>query len=743
MARDEERPEINRRTLLIGGGVGVGLVIAWSLWPRDYASNLRAAPGEAILNAFLKIGRDGRVIVAVPQAEIGQGSWTSLPQILADELGANWRTVAVEPAPISPLYANLLLAEEVADDALPSSFRSIGRWAAKEFATRGALMLTGGSSSVRAFEPRLREAGAAARALLSMAAAERWGVDWEQVDTRDGFVIEGARRLPFAELAEAAAETDLPDDLPVRGGIENRLTGQPLPRLDAPAKLDGSALFAGDIRLPDIVYAAVCGAPKGSRLIGVDRDAANQVHGAIAIFQNPEWVGAAAINWWAAARAVEAMRPRFAVPQDAASDAGIEQAIATAIERDRSRRLFSQGDLADAEQGARRIDAQYAVGPAPGAPIEPLTATARMTDDRLEIWAPTQAPGLARAAVARAIGLPDAQVTVYPTMIGGGYGRKIEMDAIAQVAVMAERLRRPVQLVWPRIEEIRRDRPRPPAVGLMRAWMGQNGVVRGWQARIVAPPAASQTARRLSAGSRLMRPDGAAAAGAIPPYAIPNVEVRHIPVDIGLETGIWRSGAHSYTVFFTESLIDEMARAAGIEPLSFRMQMLGNNPRLARALATATSLGGWDGGPSGSGMGIAAHSAHGSHIATLAEVEIGRDGRPRVLRAVCAVDCGRVINPDIVRQQIEGGLVHGISGALGAPLSIFGGEPTARTIDDLGLPLLRDAPEITVEIVESEEEPGGVTELAVPTAAPAIANALHSLTGERVRELPIVLGGGQ
>jgi isoquinoline 1-oxidoreductase beta subunit len=244
------------------------------------------------------------VIVAVPQAEIGQGVYTSLPQILADELGADWRTVSVEPAPVSPLYANELLAEEVAAQTLPSAFQGIGNWAAREYATATALMLTGGSSSIRAFEKRMREAGAGARALLSMAAADRWNVDWETLDTRGGFVVKGSDRISFAELAEAAAGHDLPAILPVRGGLENRLTGQPLPRLDLPSKVDGSAQFAGDVRLPDMVYASVRQGPIGdSRLIRIDRAAGNKVPGVIALFQKERWAGAAATNWWAADRA--------------------------------------------------------------------------------------------------------------------------------------------------------------------------------------------------------------------------------------------------------------------------------------------------------------------------------------------------------------------------------------------------------------------------------------------------------
>jgi isoquinoline 1-oxidoreductase beta subunit len=283
------------------------------------------------------------------------------------------------------------------------------------------------------------------------------------------------------------------------------------------------------------------------------------------------------------------------------------------------------------------------------------------------------------------------------------------------------------------------DSFRPAAAAQMTAWVAQ-GRLLGWQAKIAAPTTAADLAARLGASPWLVRPDAAAVAGAEPPYGIANIAIDHVPTDIGIRTGSWRGEAHSYTGFFTESFIDELARTMGMEPLSFRIALLGGTPRLVRALSTATSIGGWDGGPPGSGMGIACHAAFGSFIATLVEVEVTADQRLRVLRAVCAVDCGRMVNPEIVKQQIEGGLIHGIAAALGKPLNIVRGLPDAQTIGAYGLPTMRDAPEISVELLESDEAPGGITELAVPTAAPAIANAYFSLTGQRVRKLPIVIG---
>ncbi|MGQ0559805.1 MAG: molybdopterin cofactor-binding domain-containing protein [Sphingosinicella sp.] len=731
------REGISRRNLLIGGGAGIGLVLAWALWPRDYRPNLRAGPDETVFNAFLKIGRDGRVIVAVPQTELGQGVYTSLPQILADELGADWRTVAVEPAPVSPLYANLLLAEQAAaGSAFPSLF-GIDRWSARQYARGNAVMLTAGSSSVRHFEGFLREAGAAARALLSLAAAQRWNVDWQILEARDGFIWHEANRLPFGELAEAAAGLTPPSSLPIRGGVDDRLAGQPLPRLDLPAKIDGSAMFAGDVRIPDMVFAALRSAPPGSSRVSLDRAAAEAVPGALQVVEHDDFVAVVGSNWWAAAKGLERLRPRYRLAPGPSAEA-VHEALVAALETGTADTLFERGDI-DAEfAGASPVTARYSLGLAPTAVLEPLTATARWQGDRLEIWAPSQAPGLARAAAARAAGCAESQVTFYPALAGGGYGRKLETAAIEQAAFLATRVERPVQLSWPRIQEIQRDTFRPAAAAQMSAWISPRGIS-AWRARIAAPDTSAEVARRLRAAESFFRPDGGTGAGAMPPYAIANVAIEHVLVDLGLATGIDRGGAHAAGCFFTESFVDELSRAAGIEPLSFRMRMLADNPRLARALTQAASIGGWDGGPPGSGMGLAAHSAFGSHIAALVEIELGRDRRARVLRAVCAVDCGRIVNPEIVKQQVEGGFLHGLAAALSPPIAFARGLPSARTLGAYRLPVLRNAPDVTVELIDSEEEPGGITELAVPVAAPAIANALFSLAGRRLRALPLML----
>ncbi len=730
---------IDRRTLLIGGGAGAGLLVAWALWPRTYLPNLTAAPGETIFGAWLKIGEDGHVTVAVPQAEHGQGVYTTMPQIVADELGADWRTVAVEPAPLNPLYANDLGAAELFEGVfahVPDALRH-------SHAARTALVLTAGSSSIRQFEGPLRHAGAAARVLLCKAAARRWGVAWESCSTADGFVIHAKQRLRFGELAVEAVRESLPQALPLRQGDSGRLSGKSLPRLDAPAKVDGSANFAGDVRLPDMVFASIRQGPVGdSRLVKINRAAAARIRGVIDIVETPDWVAVVANNWWAANRALDALVPRFETTSPLINSDSIDAALDAALAGP-GQRMVAQGNLSSVFKGAQVVTAEYRVGLGVHAPLETMTATARLSGGTLELWLPTQAPGLARSAAAAAIGIAESAVIVHPMLIGGSFGANLEHLVAAQAALLAQRLKRPVQLVWSRYEDLLHDRYRPPAIGRLSARLGPNGSILGWLSKIAAPATGRILADRLMSGDSAVSTalaltgsgDPYAVAGALPFYRFPTYAIDHHPADIGVPTGHWRSGAHSYTAFFTECFLDELAHVARTEPLSFRVSITAE-PRLVRCLSTAAALGGWEGGVPGSAQGIACHSFRGSHIAVLAEAHFEDGQRPVVDRIVAAVDCGRQINPDIVLQQIEGGLVFGMAAALGGSTGFSENVASARSFDDLGLPRLADTPDITVELIRSEAEPGGVAELAVPPVAPAIANALQASAGFRLRRLP-------
>ena len=728
---------ITRRTLLISGGAGAGLLVAYALWPRAYAPSLRAGPGETVFDAFLKIGTDGRVTVVVPQTEMGQGVYTALPQIIADELGADWRTVAVEPAPIGQLYANGLLAAELSPDRIG------GEAVAAELARRTALMLTGGSSSVRAFEDRLRDAGAGARVLLCKAAAARWDIAWEACDAIDGFVTSQAGRLRFGDLADEASRLDLPDPVPRRAPGTGRLAGRSLPRIDTPAKLDGSARFAADVRLSGLVYAAIRQGPPGdTRLAYADRAAARGVTGIVALVEQPGWIAAVATNGWAAERAADALKARFETSGPLVDDRAIEERLAAALGEGTPTRIHETGDIEAALSSGAVFAANYYVGAAPHAAIETPSATARFTGDRLEVWASTQAQSLARDAAARAGGVNPARVTLYPMLAGGGFGRNVEVAAIEQAVAIAQVVNRPVQLVWSRAEDLAHDAMRPHAHARLTARIGPGGTLAGWAARIAAPATIAETRARIDGDPvPAARAEAAAVDGAVPPYAIGAVAIDHVPADIGIPSGIWRSRAHGHTAFFTESFVDELARKAGIEPLSFRMAMLGRNPRLARVLSAAAALGVWDGGGAGSVQGLAVHAMAGSYAAVIAEVGISQDQGIRVDRVSAVVDVGRVINPDLVRQQVEGGLLWGIGAATGAPIAYRDGGPQARTLGALGLPRFAETPDMRIEILPSTEPSGGAEESPVPPVAPAIANALFAATGQRLRALPLRLGG--
>lgn len=744
VAEGAARAGMSRRALLIGGGAGLGLLVAWAAWPRRYPVTLPAAPGETVFNAFLKIGADGHVTVAVPQAELGQGSYTGLPQILADELGADWRTVGVEAAPMSPLYANPLAAEAL----FPALYGRLPNGIAREHALRTALVLVGASTSTRTFEGPLREAGAAARSLLCSAAAARWGIDAGACDTEAGFVVSGERRLRFAELAEDAAGYSVPEALPLRGGEENRLVGQPLPRLDAPAKVDGSANFAADVRLPGMVFASVRQGPAGdTRLIRADRAAADRVPGVSTVVTTDRWVAAAADTWWAADRALDALAPRFETRGDIVNTDTVEAGLTAAFDGP-GERIAAAGDLAATFTRARVTTAEYRVGLGVHATLEPAAATAELKDGRLRLWVATQAPGIVRAAAARAAGLAEDDVVVFPMLAGGSFGARLETDVAEQAALLATRLGKPVAVQWSRAEDLLHDRFRPPAALRLTARLAPNGMVQGWQAKVATPAVHRELTKRLlgeqvAARAALALPgagDRGTAAGALPPYTIPNLAVDHHPAAIGVPTGMWRSGAHSVTAFATESFIDELAHVAGVEAMSFRIAMLGGNARLARCLTSAAALGGWQGGIPGSGQGIACHQMAESAIAVLAEAHV-EGSRIRVDRLVAAVDCGRVTNPVLVRQQIEGGLIWGVAGALGASTGISENLPTARGLGPLRLPRLADSPEVIVELIRSDADPGGVGGLGVPAVAPAVANALYAATGVRLRRLPLVTGG--
>ncbi|HEX7820100.1 MAG TPA: molybdopterin cofactor-binding domain-containing protein [Sphingobium sp.] len=737
---------VSRRAFLIGAAAAGGLALGWAFWPRSYIPRLNLAPGEQALGAFLKIDRAGQIIALVPQAEMGQGVYTVLPQVLADELGADWRTIAVQPVLPGPLYANTLLARQWLEGHVLHAAGAAGDRLVDDYARRNILVMTGGSTSLAMFRQSYREAGAAARVLLCKAAAARWDVPWESCDILDGLVTDGTRTLRIGELVDEAVAFDVPAILPLRPDRDEggRLLGTDAPRIDLPAKIDGSANFAADIRLPDMVFASIRQGPVGAlRLKSCNEAAARKVTGVLDVIRMESWVAVTATNWWAANQGLGRLDPVFEIGGPPLTDLAIDRALKAAMAGGEGERFFSRGDLGPVFDKARIVTATYDVAPALHLCLEPMAVTARVGDAGAELWMASQAPGLAVRAVADALGFSEDNITLYPLFAGGSFGRKMEADAAVQAALIARRVMIPVQLQWSRSEDIIHDRPRAPARAKMAAKLGHGGMIEGMQAKVAAPAALAQLWRRIGHGedaataieATATTADPLAVSGLDMPYAIANYAVDHYPVRIALPTGRWRSNADQYGAFFRESFVNELAEQAAVEPMSFRIQMLGGNPRLARCLTTVAALGEWQGGLVGSGQGIACHVMSDCSIAVMVQASL-EGGRIRVPRIVAAVDCGAPVNPDIVRQQIEGGLIFGVAAALGGAGHYAGGMPTMMQLGEMRLPRMADIGTVTVELIASREAQGGVGEIGVPAVAPALAGALHTLTGRRWRSLP-------
>jgi isoquinoline 1-oxidoreductase beta subunit len=753
--------QVSRRGLLIGGAAGGGLLIAWALMPRRYDAPLPTGPGEAAFGAWLTIGADGVVAVAVPQLEMGQGVTTLLPQIVAGELGADWRQVAVVPAPISGAYANFPLAArwtpmwrpgvpflaDDADDVL------LDRWAQDE-----AFTATADGTTLAAYEQPCREAAASARALLCMAAADRWNVAWEECDANAGLVSHQGKTLSFGELAREAAGYDPPDPPPLRSEPPAEKAAQfadpdalqtAFPRLDLPSKVDGSYLFAGDVRLPNMAFAAIRHGPLDEAELTTFEPGEAATRGLLAIVKGKRWLAAVAETWWAAERALDRMAPRFKV-SNPLEGPRIDEALDHGVRRGEPQRVATRG-AGDEKMGTLTIAARYDIAPAMHGTIETASCTARLENGKLELWLASQAPEYARRAAAKALGLALGDVVLYPMPAGGSFDRRLEHDHAIEAALIAREAGRPVQLVWSRWQEHLALRPRPPVAAVLAARTTPSGFIDTFRARLAMPPSALEFGRRLfdnrTGWAAIEAVDGdadeMALEGLMPPYSIPNVAIDHVPVSIGLPTGRLRGNAHGYTAFMVESFIDEIAHQHAQEPLAFRMSMLGQDVRLAACLQRAAQLGEWSGGGGGAGQGIACHrmgdAETGGRIALVAGATTG-EGGVRVSKLAAAVDIGRVVNRDLALQQIEGGLVFGLGLALGSATDYERGLPTSGRIASLQLPTLADCPEIAIELIDSDEAPFDPGEIAVAPVAPAVANALYSATGLRLRRLPLLSG---
>ena len=751
---------VSRRGLLAGAAVGGGLAVWYLAAPQNFPAPLDPADGEFAFDAWIKIARDGVVTVAVPQLEMGQGVTTLIPQIAAMELGADWRQVAVEPAPISGAYANIALAARWAPLWAPV----LTQWAdapddllARRFAEDRHFCATAEGTTLAAYEAPVRAAAAAARAMLVEAAARRWDVAVEECEAANGFVLHEDKNLPFGELVDEAADLSPPDPPPLRSdppaepapppGMEDAPSA--FPRLDLPAKVDGSWQFAGDVRLPGMVYAAIKHGPLGDAELTVfDEAAAHAVPGVVSVIRSKRWLAVAAETSWAAERAVEAAAPRFSVA--ALVDSGtIDERIDTALREGEATLVARRGEAAS---GTSDLSLRYDFAPQLHGQIEPTVATAWLHDGRLELWLASQAPEQARRAAARAAGVGLGDTVLYPMPAGGSFDRRLDHSIAIEVAAIARAVGRPVQLGWTRFQDHLAGFPRAPSAVLLSARHDAEGVPSAMRARIAKPPTMYEFGARLfdnatpaaAIAASAGKPDPLACEGFLPSYAIPGVDVYHAPVRLPLPTGPMRGGSHVEACFAIECFMDELARRHDREPLSFRIQMLSDDLRLAECLQRAARLADWNGGEAGSGRGLACHlmgtSDTGGRIAAIATATPG-EGGIRVESIAAAVDIGRVVNRDIARQQVEGGLIFGLGLALGSGTDYTGGLPSAQRLAALDLPALADSPEIRVELIESDAPPFDPGELGAVVAPAAIANALYSATGLRIRRLPLISAG--
>jgi isoquinoline 1-oxidoreductase beta subunit len=696
-----------RAFLQTAGTVGAGLVIGFRIPTRGEQEPAPFAP-----NAWLRIGADDSVLVIVDRSEMGQGVTTALPMLLAEELEADWTKVQIEFAPADKAYVNPL------------------------FGLQG----TGGSTSVRAAWTPLRKAGAAAREVLITAAAQRWGVNRTECHAERGAVVHAKtrRRLRYGQLAARAAALPVPADVPLKDRKDWRIVGKPTKRLDTPSKTNGRAKFGIDVWVPGLRVAVVARSPVfGGKVKSFDATAARAIEGVRDVVQISSGVAVVGTGYWPARQGRDALKVEWDEgPVATVSSASISQLFA---ERAGQAGAVARhdGDPEGALGGAAsRIEADYELPFLAHTTMEPMNCTAHVRADGVDIWAPTQFQGGAQGLGAQIGGVPPEKVQVHTTYLGGGFGRRFELDFIQEALETSKAAGGvPVKVVWSREDDIRNAQYRPANFHRMRAGLGADGRPVAWTHRIVAPSIMA----RVFPGSVQNGLDGEAVEGGKEmAYAIPNVHVDYVLTDTGIPVGFWRSVNNSFNAFAVETFVDELAAAAKVDPFEYRRGLLANAPRHRGVLELAAAKAGW-GTPlaAGRARGIAVHKSFESFVAQVAEVSVSPAGEVRVHRVVCAVDCGMTVNPDTIEAQMQSGIVFGLTAALKGAITIDKGRVQQGNFDDYEMLRLADVPVIEVYIVPSSEAPGGVGEPGTPPIAPAVCNAIFAATGKRIRKLPI------
>jgi len=701
-----------KASLLAGGGLIVGVHI-----PGLNGSAKAAQQGIStfVPNAFLRIAKDGSVTVIGNHSEMGQGAYTSGAMTIAEELDADWTKIRVEPAPVDPAYNHPIYGVQI----------------------------TGGSTSTWSEWDRLRKAGAAARQMLLAAAAQTWNVDPSTCRTGNGQVIHtnSQRRLSYGELVEKAATLTPPQNVTLKDPKDFKIIGKAIKRLDTPDKTNGKAVFGLDVNVPGMLVAVVARPPVfGGQLKNFNADKAKAVPGVRYVVEIERGVAVVADGFWPAKLGREALEIVWDEGPRASLDSRTQREEYAGLAKKTGVVAKNEGEAVSAlSKASKKLEAIYDLPYLAHATMEPMNCVADVRADSCEIWVGTQFQSGDRDAAARDTGLKPEQVKLHTTLLGGGFGRRSPLDShvVREAVQISKTVKVPVKVVWTREDDMRGGYYRPRAYHTVSAGLDGNGKPVAWQQRIVCQSIFVGTPFEPAVVKNGVEETAVEGAADLP-YDIPNLLVEWHQAPDGVPVFILRSVGHSHTAFVVETFVDELAHAAGKDPFEFRRGLLGKHPRHKRVLEFVAEKAGWGKAMSnGRGRGLAVHESFGSYVAQVAEVSISKDRGLRVHRVVCAVDCGPVVNPDIVRAQMEGGIVFGLTAALYGEITFEKGRVRQGNFHDYPMLRMHEMPQIEVHIVPSEDKMGGAGEVGVPPVAPAVANAVFALTSKRIRRLPI------
>jgi isoquinoline 1-oxidoreductase beta subunit len=702
-----------RRFLTASAAVGGGLLLGFGLPVRGEVRDTLTSDAPFAPNAFLRIDRAGKVTFVSPMIEMGQGTYTSLPMLIAEELEVDVGTIAIEHAPADDkLYVNPLLGAQ----------------------------LTGGSTSIRAMYVPLRKAGAAARMMLVTAAAQRWSVDPSTCRAVNGTVVHAptGRKLGYGALADAAAKLPVPEMVAIKDPALFQVVGKPQRRLDTDGKVNGSAKYGIDKRIPGMQFAVVAQSPAfGGKLVGVDEAKAKAVRGVTQVVRLEDAVAIIGAHTWAAKQGLAAAAPQWdAGPNGKLTTTDISQQLARASEKP-GVIARHDGDADAAIAGAaHKVQAIYEQPFLAHAAMEPMNCTVHVMQDQCDIWVGTQVPGMTRAAVAKLTSLPVEKVRVHNHLLGGGFGRRLDYDGTVRAVQIAQRVRGPVQVIWTREEDIQHDMYRPYYYDRLSAGVDAQGKLLGWLHRI----AGSSVVARYSPSwiKDGIDPDAVDGSRNMP-YRVPAVHVDWVAQEPpGVPTSWWRGVGVTHGTFVVESFLDELAAESRQDPVAWRIALLDKNPRARNVVQIVAEHAGWGKPlPARRGRGIALCIGFDSFVAQVVEVSVDKDGTVKPTAVWCAVDCGVQVNPDTIRAQMESGIIFGLSAALYGEITIKDGRVEQTNFGDYRVLRIHETPRIEVMLVKSLESPGGIGEPGTSCVMPALTNAIFAATGKRIRKLPV------